>query len=320
MLERWRNIDCDPLGISEESFDASPPGNPSSLAPWISPAPQRKDLTVPVHLQQSAKDLQEIAKSIVANPTVFKQVRRSGFAAPVRRAVQSKRAFGSAAAGAGKKLVSTAIGFIPLPALPSIIDGAWNKFADFLKQKQLNSHLEAPANLEEKVKFELKTIGDEVAHWDAYRWKVHHALEQFNKAGAEAVQSMERAPCDTWVRVWAKYYYLGSRMQKLRASVAAVRAVTEEVDVWLLSVEQAYEKTYNEVKAQYDKDVPQLKQMQVHDTCSDVKCMFKKGSYTKQMTVPTSDPAKFFIKATSTVAGSFTDKMSTAVDKAAAAI
>lgn len=275
---------------------------------------------MPVHLHQSTRDLQDIAKSIVANPTVFKQVRRSGFMSGARRSVQSKEAFASGIYKGSKKVVSTAISFVPIPALASILDAAWGKTHEYLKARQINSHVEAPANLDEKVKFELKVIGGMVADWDSHRWKVHHAAEQFKAAATEATQTMVTAPCDTWVRVWAKYFYLGSRIQKLRASVAAVRAVTDEVDVWLQKVEQDYENTYTKAKAQYDTDVQQLKQMQVHDTCSKYKCMFKDGSYTKQVTVPTSDPAKFFIKATSSLVGDFNDRFESAVDKAAGVI
>jgi len=273
-----------------------------------------------VNLHQSARDLQEISKSIVANPTIFKQARRSGALSGIRRSVQSKEAAAAGAFTLGKKVVSTAISFVPIPKLAPILDGAWQKMAEYLKQRQLNSHIEAPANLEEKVKFELKVIGGMVAGWDGYRWKVQHAAEQFKAAATEATATMTTAPCDTWVRVWAKYVYLGSRIQKLRASIAAVRAVTDEVDVWLMSVEQDYEETYNKAKQQYDKDVQQLKQMQVHDTCSDTKCMFKQGQYTKQLTVPTSDPAKFFIKGTSALVGDLNDRYSQAVDKAASLI
>lgn len=271
---------------------------------------------MPVHLQQSARDLQDIAKSVVANPTVFKKVRHSGALSPFRRTVQSKGAMASGAASVAKKGVSVAIGFIPLPVLPALLDKAWDKLSEYLKARQRNAHIQSPANLDEKVKFELKTIGEEVANWDNYRWKVQHAVEQFNKAATEATQSMATTPCDTWVRVWAKYYYLGQRMEKLRFSVEAVRAVTEEVDVWLLSVEQSYEEAFGKADVQYKTDVAQLKTGQFHDSCSDNKCMFKSGQYLKQMTVPTSDASKYFIKGVSMAVGSVTDKLSSAVDKA----
>lgn len=271
---------------------------------------------MPVHLQQSARDLQEIAKSVVGNPTIFKKIRHSGSLSPFRRTVQSKGSMASGAASVMKKGVSVAIGFIPLPVLPALMDKAWDRLATHLKSRQRNAHIECPANLEEKVKFELKTIGDEVANWDNYRWKVQHAVEQFNKAATAATASMATTPCDTWVRVWAKYYYLGQRMEKLRFSVEAVRAVTEEVDVWLMSVEQSYEEAFAKADAQYKTDVTQLKTGQFHDTCSDNKCMFKSGQYLQQFTVPTSDASKYFIKGVSMAVGSVTDKLSDAVDKA----
>lgn len=272
---------------------------------------------MPVHLQQNAKDLEDIAKSIVANPTIFKQVRRSGSLSPFRRSVQSKGAALSAAATVGRKGVSTAISFIPLPVLPDLLGKAWDKVGDYLKKRQVQSHIDAPMNLADKVKFSLKTIGDGVADWDNYRWKIEHASEQLEKAGREAVTSMETAPCDTWVRVWSKYYYLGSRIEKLRSSVSAVRAIVDEIEVWLLAVEQKYQSDFAAVNNAYQKDKTMLKTGQFHDSCSDVKCMFKRGNYKSQLTVPTSNASKFFIKVASASVGSLTDKASDAVDKAA---
>jgi hypothetical protein len=273
---------------------------------------------MPVHLQQSAKDLKDIATSVVANPTVFKQVRRSGAISPFRRSVQSKGAMASAAASAGRKGVSVAISFIPLPVFPDLLGKAWDATADYLTSRAHKAHINSPQNLAEKVKFSLKELGDAVSNWDNYRWKIEHASKQLEKAGKEAVTSMTSKPCDTWVRVWAKYIYLGSRIEKLRASVASIRAITDEIEVWLLSVEQKYQTDFVAVQAAYDKDVTMLKTGQFHDSCSDVKCMFKRGSYTKQASVPTSDPSKFFIKVVSKATGSLTDKLSDGIDKAAA--
>lgn len=78
--------------------------------------------------------------------------------------------------------------------------------------------------------------------------------------------------------------------------------VCDEVDVWLDSVEQSYGTSHQHIKTQYEKDVTQLKTMQVHDTCSDTKCMFKQGQYTSGAGVATSDGAQFFIKAASVAA------------------
>ena len=139
-----------------------------------------------------------------------------------------------------------------------------------------------------------------MADWDRYRWKVSHAVEQFNKASAEVQSGISSAPCDTWVRVWAKYEYLASRIAKLRVSIEAVRATLDACDEWLNSVEQDYTSKGTQIKTMYDKDVAQLKLMQVHDTCSDTKCMFKRGQWTSKGNVPTSSLADFFIKASST--------------------
>lgn len=271
---------------------------------------------MPVNLHQSTRDLQDIAKSVVANPTIFKKIRHSGFMAGARRTVQSKESAASGAFQGFKKGISVAIGFIPLPVLPALMDKAWDAFATYLKARQRQGHIDSPVNLTDKVKFELKTIGEDVAEWDGYRWKIQHACDQYNKAVQDVTKSMETAPCDTWVRVWAKYYYLGSRVEKLRHSVAAMRVVCDEVDVWLLKVEDDTAAAYKKADTVFNTEVEQLKKGQFHDSCSEQKCMFKQGQYTKQITVPTSDAAKFFIKVTSLVSGNLTDHMSSAVDKA----
>ena len=272
---------------------------------------------VPVHLQQSARDLQEIGKTVAANPTIGKRVLHSSFLSSHRSAVQSKGAFGSYVAAGVQKGVSIALNHIPVPALGGLLDKAWTAACKKIRSKTHERHVHYPANPGDKVKFELKEIGSQVEDWDRYRWKVAHAVEQYNKVCGEVMQGINKAPCDTWVRVWAKYYYLGSRIGKLRESVEAMRAICEEVDGWLDTVEQAYGASQQQIKAQYDKDVTQLKTMQVHDTCSDTKCMFKQGQYTSGATVPTSDGAMFFIKAASAAVTIVADDpISDAVDAA----
>jgi hypothetical protein len=272
---------------------------------------------MPVHLQQSARDLQQIAKSVVANPTVGKKVLHSSFFDPHRRAVQSKGAFGSYVASGVKKGVSIALGQIPVPAVGMILDKAWSAANDAIRTKLHQNHITSVATTEEKVKFELKEIGSDVADWDRYRWKIAHAVEQYNKVTNEVRQAISSAPCDTWVRVWAKYYYLASRIAKLRASVEAVRAILKEVDEWLEGVEKSYSSTQAQIQGLFDKDVAGLKIMQVHDTCSDTKCMFKQGQWTAKANVPTSDAANFFIAATSkAVSVMLDDPISDAVDVA----
>lgn len=164
----------------------------------------------------AARDLQEIAKVVVANPTIGKRILHSKFLSPHRRAVQSPGAAASYAASALKKAGTLALGQIPVPAVGSIIDKAWTATCDAIRTKVHTSRIEAPANLGERVKFELKEIGGMVEDWDSYRWKIAHSVEQFNKAVNEVKTQPTNAPCDTWVRVWAKYYYIGSRIAKLR--------------------------------------------------------------------------------------------------------
>lgn len=254
---------------------------------------------MPVHLQQSTRDLQDIAKGVVANPSVAKKALHSSFVAPFRSAANSKGSFASkVAAPALQKGVSIALSKIPVPVVNDLLQKAFDAACVAIKKKLHERHVEAPQNLAEKVKFELKDIADQFQDWDRYRWKVSHAAEQYNKVSEEVLAGINTAPCDTWVRVWSKYYYLGSRIAKLRASVEAVRAILLEVDVWLDSVEQSYASTQQQVENQYNKDVAQLKIMQVHDTCADNRCMFKQGQYNK----PPSAVENFFIKATSKAA------------------
>jgi hypothetical protein len=254
---------------------------------------------MPVQLNQAPRDLHEIAKTVIANPTVGKKVLHSSFLSPHRRAVQSKGAFASYALGGLKKGVTIALGQIPVPMVGSLLDKAWTAANDKIRAKLHKNHINA-VNTEEKVKFRLKELGNDVGDWDRYRWKIAHAVEQFNKVSAEVQKGIDSAPCDTWVRVWAKYEYLASRIAKLRVSVEAMRATLDACDEWLDSVEQACTTKEPQIRAMYDKDVAQLKLMQVHDTCSDTKCMFKKGQWTAKANVPTSSMADFFIKATST--------------------
>ena len=254
-----------------------------------------------VHLQQSPRDLQEIAKTVVANPTVGKKILHSSFLSSHRSAIQSKGAFASYVASGVQKGVSIALNQIPVPLVGSILDKAWTAACEAIKSKVHEKHINYPGNLGERVKFELKEISSQVEDWDRYRWKVSHAVEQFNKVCTEVQKGISSAPCDTWVRVWAKYYYLGSRIGKLRESLEAVRAILLETDIWLDSVEKSYATAHSQIETQYNKDVAMLKTMQVHDTCSDTKCMFKQGQWTSSMNVPTSETAKFFIKGASTI-------------------
>lgn len=272
---------------------------------------------MPVDLRKTPRDLEGIAKTVVANPTLGKRFLHSKILSPHRRAVQSKEAMASYVASGLRKGVSLGLGQIPVPVVGAVVDKAFGAACDAIRKKHLQHHVTYPANLDERVKFELKDIGGEVEDWDRYRWKISHAVEQYNKTTMEVQQGISSAPCDTWVRVWSKYYYLGSRIGKLRESVEAMRAILLEVDTWLDSVEQSYGNTQLQIKALYDKDIAQLKTMQVHDTCSDTKCMFKQGQWTSQKSVPTSEGALFLVKGASKVAEILlNDPISDAVDEA----
>jgi hypothetical protein len=272
---------------------------------------------MPVNLHQSKKNLQEIGASVAANPTIGKRVRHSKHLSPFRRAGQSKGAFASATAGAVKKGVSIAFGQIPVPGVGMVLDKAWTLLAEKLRAYHVAEHIKGAPDNADKVKFELKAIGGAVADWDNYRWKVNHAAEQYKKAAAEFSETATEAPCDSWVRVWAKFYYLISRVDKLRESVEAVRAICDATDEWLTDVETSIKREHQQIKAQYDKEKVQLGQMQVHDTCSDDKCMFKQGSYMAKASVPTSGVALYMIKGASTVAAmAMDDGLSKTVDLA----
>lgn len=268
-----------------------------------------------VDMTKPAKNLQQIGASVAVNPTIGKRVRHSKIVSPFRRAGQSPGALASAAAGAVQKGVSVAFGQIPVPLVGSVLDKAWGLLGDKLRDYHVAGHLKGNPSNEDKVKFELKAIGGAVADWDNYRWKVNHAAEQYNKAAAQFSETATKAPCDAWVRVWAKFYYLISRVDKLRESVEAVRAICDATDEWLITVETNAKKGHEELKKQYDKEVAMLKQMQVHDTCSEDKCMFKTGSYVAKANVPTSGTALFLIKGVSEISKlALSDPLSTAVD------
>lgn len=57
---------------------------------------------------------------------------------------------------------------------------------------------------------------------------------------------------------------------------------------------------HQQIKTFYDREVAKLKAMQVHDACSEYMCMFKRGECTSNSTIPTSEAARFLIKASST--------------------
>lgn len=242
------------------------------------------------------RDLYAIAHTVAENPTVGKTLLHSRAFSPFRRAVQSSGAFASGLGKAAQKGASLAIGKIPIPVLNKILDNAWNKFADGLREKSHSQNLRVAVTQHDKVKFSLKGLGDQVASWDRYRWKVDKALENYDKAATEAME-MTSSPCDKWVRLWVKHLYLTNRIRKLRESVLAVQAVAEVTSEWLKTVEAKHSTHFTGLKLEYDKQVKLLAQFAgVHETCSDEFCMFKNSKWTEKRTVPTSSVALFFVK------------------------
>lgn len=198
-------------------------------------------------------------------------------------------------------LVKGGFGLIPVPVVGAVCKKAWDAGDKLVREKLHKNNLKNAVSIEQKVKFELKAIGGEVAEWDRYRWKIAHAVEQFNKTSSEIQAGISSAPCDAWVRVWAKYEYLLARIAKLRTSVEMMRAVLDETDKWLDEVETACTNKGPQIQALYDKDVSRFKNVDVriHDACSDYKCVYGTGAWEKKGDVPTSGAAKFFINATS---------------------
>ena len=279
----------------------APAGSPQSksggpslpLSPGAAPAPP-----------PLARDLRQIAQLVLAFPSIGKKILHSKFLSSHRSGVQSQGAAASYVASGMQKGVSAGLSVIPVPVVGTLLDKAWTAACEALRSKLHSGHTTATATPEERVKFELKDLGDTVGEWDRYRWKVTHAVEEYNKATRELQQSLAKAPCDAWVRMWVKYLYLEKRVTVLRESVEAVRGILNETDGWLVSVEADYKTAYHQIESQYKQSVAQLQSagMAAHEKCSDTKCMFKKAEWTSSRLVPTSDAAKFLVKGVSVVA------------------
>jgi hypothetical protein len=280
-------------------------GPPSPLSPAGAPAPL------------PARDLKKIAELVLGNPSVGKRILHSKFLSSHRSGVQSTGAAASYVASGVQKGVSAGLGAIPVPVVGSVIDKAWTAACEALRKHLHAGHIGGSATPEERVKFELKEIGDTVGDWDRYRWKITHAVEEYNKATKDI--QLANAPCDTWVRIWVKYLYLEKRVRLLRASVEAVRGVLNQTEAWLATVETSYHTAGKQIESQYVQSVEQLKAggMQAHEKCSDTKCMFKKAEWTSSRLVPTSDAAKYLVKGVTVVANVFgDDPIGDAIDQA----
>ena len=280
----------------------APAGSPQSKSGGpSSPLSPKAALAAPPPL---GRDLRQIAQLVLAFPSIGKKILHSKFLSSHRSAVQSPGAAGSYVASGMQKGVSAGLSAIPLPVVGTLLDKAWTAACEALRSKLHSGHLTATATPEERVKFELKDLGDTVGEWDRYRWKVAHAVEEYNKAARELQQNLAKAPCDAWVRMWVKYLYLEKRVRVLRESVEAVRGILDETDGWLVTVETNHKTAYQQIESQFKQSGAQLQSagMAAHEKCSDTKCMFKKASWTSSALVPTSETAKFLVKGVSVVA------------------
>jgi hypothetical protein len=243
------------------------------------------------------RDLEELAKEYSANPSIWKKMLHSNFILPERRAIQSKGAAASAFASVAQKGISFAFKEIPLPVLNTVLSNAWDVACKKIREK-VNQYKISTYGIseEEKVKFELKDIGNEVAKLDGYRWKIKHAIDQYNKVVKEA-DTMASQPCDRWVATLVKLKYLNKRIDKLRSSIEMIKATCEETEKWLVEVEKEYKKTADNIKPLMESDIDKLKNFAgAHETCTEIFCMYKDKKWLESKAVPTSDASKFLIK------------------------
>jgi len=246
------------------------------------------------------RDLEKLATEYSTNPSIWKKMLHSNFVLPMRRSVQSPGAFGAAVARGFQQGVTIAFKQIPVPVLNSILSNAFDKACDKIREYVHHSKISNFAiNSDERVKFELKDIAKEVEKLDGYRWKIKHAIDQYNEVAAEA-EKMESQPCDKWVHVMVKLKYLNKRILKLRSSLEMVRAVCNETDEWLKKVESDYKAVDKHLEPIMNDDISKLKNFAgAHETCSEVFCMYKDKKWSESQAVPTSEASLFLIKGAS---------------------
>jgi hypothetical protein len=249
----------------------------------------------------NARDLKDIGNKVAANPSLAKRFLRSG-------AFSSYRRLGGKGTVSGllkmtQTVVSAGLGNIPIPGVGGLLERAFDNTCNAIRAKVHNDKAKALSYAvapEDKIKFELKELGAAVADWDGYRWKITHAIDEYKKATTEILSANYggRPPCDAWVRVWAKYFYRHSRIQKFHTSVQAVTELAKELDKWLDSVDDAATKEEAKLDAAYKLAFEDLKKLPAddHKECSEYKCIFNTKAWTSATYVPTSNEALFLIK------------------------
>jgi hypothetical protein len=246
------------------------------------------------------RDLEKLATEYSANPSIWKRMLHSSFISPMRRSVQSEGSARAAVARGLQQGFTIAIGKIPVPVLNSILSNAFDRACDKIREKIHHDKIgEYAIASEERVKFELKDIAKEVEMLDGYRWKISHAVEQYNKA-IKLVEVLESKPCDRWVHVMVKLKYLKKRIDKLRSSLEMIKATCDETEKWLSNVEADYKKTSEQIEPKMKDDIEKLKIFAgVHETCTEEFCMYKDKKWTESKTVPTNEASLFLIRGVS---------------------
>lgn len=246
------------------------------------------------------RDLEKLALEYSSNPSIWKKMLHSNFILPYRRAVQSKGAFASAVGKVAQKSVGLMLDKIPVPIVSDILVKSADKAANYIRERIHNNKIDDYfITPEDKVKYNLKELGKEVEKLDAYRWKIKHAVDEYNKVIGEA-ETMASQPCDRWVAVMVKLKYLKKRIDKLRASTEMIKAVCDETENWLKKVESDYDAAGKKIEPLMNDDIQKLKQFAgAHETCSEVFCMYKNKRYSESKLVPTSKASEFIIKSAS---------------------
>jgi hypothetical protein len=258
------------------------------------------------------RDLEQLATEYVAYPSIWKRMLHSSFILPARRSVQSKGAFGAAAARGLQQGIVIAFKQIPVPVLNSLLSNAFDKACNQLRDYVHKSHHKVGkfgVTDADKVKFELKELGQEVEKLDGYRWKISHAIDEYNKAVKEA-EDMVSQPCDRWVHVLVKFKYLSKRIVKLRTSIEMIKATCAETEKWLAEVESEYHKTATKLEPLMKDDLEKLKNFAgAHETCTEEFCMYKDKKYSESRDVPTSETADMMAKGVGKVSDYVTTKL-----------
>lgn len=216
-------------------------------------------------------DLVKVAKNIVYNPSMKTRVFNSRALNPFRRGAKAPL---STAGTAASKALGLAASFIPIPPLKCLVQGAFAYATKKIRSLSHQHKLSVSPPPEEQVKFELKEIGNTVANWDRYRWKVQQAIQDLNDKTGSLSKPTTDGVCEQWVAYFEKIIYARKRVQKLRDSLIAVEAIHEMTREWLAEVDNALSSQENRVVSKYRSiENAMARDASAHDNCSSGCCM-----------------------------------------------